>query len=71
MSGADRLAHPPEAAVITGQGADSIDGLEAAGNFPVRVPLPDGGHGWRLSEVFSWAQDRQQRQAVCAVAMRP
>ena len=62
---ADRLAHPPEVAEIAGQDVSDIDALEAAGLFPLRIMLPGGGHGWRLSEIVGWAQDRRHRQAIC------
>ena len=68
---ADRLAHPPEVAEIAGQDVSDIDALEAAGLFPRRVALPDGGHGWRLNDLLDWRHQRQHLQQCCGIAMRP
>jgi len=71
MPSPDRLALMPEATQIADTDAVVIDALEAAGLFPRRVALPDGGHGWRLNDLLDWRHQRQHLQQCCGIAMRP
>lgn len=68
----------PRRAVIerTGLSESQIDSLEAAGRFPVRVPLSMRRVGWLESEIDAWVasciaarDDRTQQQKALNARM--
>lgn len=58
----------PEVEQRTGLSASSIDRLEAAGNFPVRMQISPGCVGWMSNEIQDWITSRPRGEMVPGLA---
>ncbi|MCB1884744.1 MAG: AlpA family phage regulatory protein [Geminicoccaceae bacterium] len=53
-----RLIRKPEVRALTGLSASSLDRLELAGGFPMRVRLGPNSVAWLAAEVRGWIEAR-------------
>lgn len=60
---ADRVIREPERKYLTGVGRTTWYRNEREGKAPRRVPLGDSSHGWMLSEINQWIEERKADRA--------
>jgi prophage regulatory protein len=64
MSASISILRRPAVEQRTGLSASSIDRLEAAGNFPVRMQISPGCVGWMSNELDEWIASRPRGEMV-------
>ena len=60
----DRIIDRHELLTLTPYSLSQISRLEAAGEFPRRIPLSAGRIGWSLREVMSWVETRKANRGM-------